>query len=356
MPGDASQQAQPAAAAPNALLRQPMPTFDGTGTVNKWIRSFERWAATAGLAEDTFKNVLENAFTGDAARWYAVRDSEDPDRSWDETKNLLKGRFSAPMTAAETNRMLISLKQGQGESPKVFADKVEAALRACREEITLPAANTAQGRENISRTADAIFEFFGRMIFVQGLQESIKKEVCNRGVSSWKDCIQAATDAQTYKPTQATGGRSINAMEDNEQEEEEPWQKAILQQLEALNARGARGGGRGGRRGGRGFRGGRGGGRQENGRPSWIRDAMLPPGTCFRCGNQGHIRMDCICKPENFKWDDLAKQLAAQRQETASMQQPNQQPEQLALPPPEGLSSLAGGAGAAAGSFRFPDF
>jgi hypothetical protein len=350
MPGSGQQDQQQAAAAatPNALLRQPMPTFSGTGPVTKWIRSFERWATTAGLAEDRYSNVLENAFTGDAARWYEVRDQEKPDREWDELKDLLKTRFHSPMTAAETNRMLSTLKQGQNENPKVFADKVEAALRACRDEIQLPRANTDAGRENIQRTADAVFDFFGRMIFVQGLQEPIKKEVCNRGAASWKECIQAASDAQSYKPT-PSGGRSICGLEDQEEEgTEEPWKK-IMEHLEAMNSQRGRGGrGRGANRGSRGGRGGRGGAR-----PFWLKDNMLPPGTCFRCGNRGHIRSDCVCREENFKWEALAKQIGQPNQETAALQQ---EPQQLALPAPkEDVAAMAAAQGAA-GGFSFKDF
>jgi hypothetical protein len=356
MPGGSNQQEQPAvaaaaAAAPNALLRQPMPTFSGDGSVTKWIRSFERWATTAGLSADRYPNVLENAFTGDAARWYEVRDTENPDRDWDELKDLLKSRFHTPMTAAETNRMLLSLRQGPNENPRVFADKVEAALRSCRDEITLPRANTDAGRENVQRSADAVFEFFGRMIFVQGLQESVKKEVCNRGVTSWKDCIQAASDAQSYKPS-STGGRSICGIESQDQEtEEEPWQK-VINHLEALASQRGRGGrGRGAGRGGRGgARGGRGGSR-----PAWLRDSMLPPGTCFRCGNRGHVRADCVCREENFKWEEIARQVGQPSQEAAAIQQEQQQ-NQLALPAPkEDVSTISAQQGAA-GGFRFADF
>jgi hypothetical protein len=357
--GSADPPAAAAAATPNAVLRQPMPTYDGLTSVTKWIRSFERWANTAGLVEANYKNVLENAFTADAARWYATRDSEDPDRSWDDLKQLLKTRFHAPMTAAETNRLLMTLKQANGESARVFADKVEAAMRQCREEINLPTANSAAGQANIDNTANSIFEFFGKMIFVQGLTESAKKEVCSRGVSSWTDCVQAAADAQAYKPAGAST-RSISSLEDEKppaSETEEQLQRALIQQaIEVLTTRG---------RGGRGSRGGRGGGRGGRGRgnanggsrPGWLRDNMLPPGTCFRCGHQGHIRPDCITRPENFKWDELAKQLNGGKQETAALQQEPQQSNQLALPAPqEDVASLAARQMPRSEAFRFPDF
>jgi hypothetical protein len=277
-----------------------------------------------------------------------VRDQEKPDRTWDNLKNLLKTRFHSPMTAAETNRMLSTLKQGQNENPKVFADKVEATLRACRDEIELPRANTDAGRENIQRTAKAVFDFFGRMIFVQGLQESVKKEVCNRGAATWKDCIQAASDSQSYKPVLLVS-RSICSFEEQEQdEEEEPWKK-IMDHLEAMSSQRGRGGrGRGSNRGSRGGRGRRGGAR-----PFWLKDNMLPPGTCFHCGNCGHIRSDCVCREENFKWEALPKQIGQPTQETAALQQ---EPQQLALPTPkEDVAAMAAAQGAAEG-FSFKDF
>jgi hypothetical protein len=101
------------------------------------------------------------------------------------------------MTAAETNCLLMMLKQTNGKRARVFADKVEEAMRQCREEINLPTTNSAAGQANINNTANSVFQFFRKIIFMQGLTESAKKEVCSRGISLWTNCPHSiAADAE----------------------------------------------------------------------------------------------------------------------------------------------------------------
>ena len=141
----------------------------------------------------------------------------------------------------------------------------------------MPPHMTPDGERLKLKARDNMLALIKKTLFITGLRESIRQELLKQEVDTWQEALTAAERIEAAEPVKRSPpGKIICATEETEEDQE---------QVSAAREQRGRGRGRGGR--GRGSS--RGG---ANGRPNWLRDNMLPPGTCYRCGHQGHNRGD----------------------------------------------------------------
>ena len=293
MPDNAAQQNP----SPQPLtFRQPIPTFAGDKDVVDWLRGFERWSVSVGLDEQQRFKAVESALTGKAQDWFALVDRDEPLADWDDFTTKVRRRFTKKTTPQEFCRSLTELKQTKDESVKDFIDRVSKVILMFKEGATEPTTTTDQGKRLVKEARDGVFELLRTSLFTAGLRDNIKTHVLRQSLTSWELVEEAAIRVESAaggQAGQAAGGRYINAIEGEQ----------------GASAMQSRGGGARGRGRGR----GRGGRSMQVGRPSWLRDDMLPQGTCYKCGHQGHFGRDCVTKVENFYWAKLAEKVAAER-------------------------------------------
>ena len=310
-------------------FRQPIPTYSGEKDVVDWRRSFDRWATSVGLDDTQKFRAVESALTNKAQEWFALMDRDEPFDDWDDFADKIQRRFRQKKTPQEFCKSLAELKQGKSESVKDFVDRVNKVILMFKEEAVTPTATTDVGRRLVKEARDNVFNLLRTSLFTAGLKESIKTHVLRQALASWELVEEAAIRIETSEgnPTQKQeqGGRSINSMEEEQ----------------GVSAMQGRGGGRGGR-GSRGRGGGRGNRSMQIGRPSWLRDDMLPQGTCYKCGHQGHFGRDCVTKVENYYWAKLAEKVAGTQMAAMNWNFPPQQPQQE--PPRQQLALEAQGA------------
>jgi hypothetical protein len=330
-----NQQQNPQPQPQPVTFRQPIPTYDGEKDVVDWLRGFERWATSVGLDDPQKFKAVESAMMGKAQEWFAYMDRDEAFEDWDGFSTKVQRRFKKKTTPQEFCKSLTDLKQSRDESVKDFVDRVNKVVLMFKEEAATPVATTDPGRRLVKEARDNVFDLLRTSLFTAGLRDGIKTHVLRQALTSWPLIEEAAlrvesTEGNTQNKQQA-GGRSINAMEEEGN----------------VSAMRGRGGGQRGRGRGRGARGGQ--RAMQIGRPGWLRDDMLPQGTCYRCGHQGHFGRDCVTKVENFYWAKLAETLAGRQMAALGWVPPTQQPMQepqgagqpLALEGPQGAQGPA---------------
>jgi hypothetical protein len=200
-----------------------------------------------------------------------------------------------------------------------------------KEECALPNSNTPEGDRLKKAARDAMLTLIKKTLFITGLRDDIRHDLLKQHVETWEEAQTAAERIEkAEKPKGKQGpGKVIHSMEEKDEqgasgsEGSRPCQSReveVTDEGEAAEAAAAEGQGQ----------------ETTNGRPSWLRDQLLPPGTCYRCGHQGHIRSDCVTKPENFYWATLAQTMAQQRNVAALGNTMPQWP-MLQQPPPKPL-------------------
>lgn len=312
-------QANPPAVQP-LTFRQPIPQYAGDKDVVDWLRAFERWATSVGLDEWQKFRAVESALTAKALDWFALVDRDGDLADWDDFVVKIRDRFRRKATPQEMCRSLTDLKQGKEESVKDFVDRVSKVVLMFKEEAPQPTATTDAGRRLVKEARDGVFELLRTSLFTAGLRDGIKTHVLRQALTSWELVEEAAIRVESIEGAtqarQGTSGRSINSLDEE-------------QGVSAMQGRGGqRGRGRG-----------RGRGNQRSmqiGRPSWLRDEMLPPGTCYKCGHQGHFGRDCITRVENYYWAKLAEKMSERQVSAIRFPQQNWVPQQQwpAFPPP----------------------
>jgi hypothetical protein len=289
--------------AQTTYVRQQIPTFTGDTDIVDWLRSYGKWADQGNLDNDQKLRAVEAALSGKAKDWYGYMDRDGKLETWDNFRTCIEARFKQKTSAQDMCKALTDLKQRQDETVRDFTDRVNRVALMFKEECQLPAHNTPEGRRLKEGARDAVLELIKRTLFVTGLKENLRVDVLKQSIDSWEETLRAAERVESAENPKKSpqGGRSINAMEDaNQMDNGQGEAAAFSDQRGRGRGRGNRGRGRGGRR------------EEYNGRPSWLRDNMLPPNTCYRCGHQGHRRADCVTKPENFYWQTLAQRTPPQ--------------------------------------------
>jgi hypothetical protein len=300
----------PAPAQPNQITyRQPIPGFSGEADVVDWLRSFERWATQAGLGDEQKLRAVEAAMSGKALNWFGYMDRDGKLDEWSTFETEVRERFRQKTSSQDLCKALTGLTQQSSESVKDFTDRVNKVGLMFKEECALPNSNTPEGDRLKKAARDAMLTLIKKTLFITGLRDDIRHDLLKQHVETWEEAQTAAERIEkAEKPKGKQGpGKVIHSMEEKDEQGANSSESfaSMSEQRGRGNGRGRGSRGRGGR--------GAGAGNNANGRPSWLRDQLLPPGTCYRCGHQGHIRSDCVTKPENFYWATLAQTMAQQR-------------------------------------------
>jgi len=339
-----------------------IPKFSGEGAdpsedCRAWLTAIEEYfAATRTPAEDQAKQ-LTFAFrptNSKAFKWWTkiLQRKKDNVQNWDAAKRIIKDRFYARSTPSEVAVLLRSLQQRPDEDVRSFLDRIDDAMLIAEQEYPLEI--TGLNENQHKRSLDAYIETQTRLYFISGMHPKLAADVLKQDFTSLQDAEKIARRAEvalknekrqealkTQVVAEATGRF------DNSQEE-----VALLQnRLDQIQGQGR---GRGQPRGrGRGFQSSRGRGYQTTsptpqtgarprnplGQPTWLRNEMLPPNTCFRCGHQGHQGRQCVTPENQYNWTNLARNYPQGRQisEVHFQPAPQFQPAQAPMPPPPGL-------------------
>ena len=299
----------------NAGSRIPMPQFTGKepGTLDRFLRNFEAWAAVANITAPVDRRHTAVAYCfkegSPAAEWYdaAYNPELNTMDTWVQVQALMQERFNRQRTPGEMSKLLTGLLQQRDESVDEFYTRVRRDMRQTTRGLALPHVDP----DNMAQTMESIQNHYGKHYFLQGLKEKLKQQVCS-------------TDALTFDEYLAAARRSEGTAKDLEEAAHVDALYAYQGYGEHVDAygRGGRGGGRGAYRGrggyqgrGRGAEGGAGAAGQVayaprgRGAPPGARGGApagrgrgLPRDMCATCGKMGHWRETCTVPERNWDW------------------------------------------------------
>jgi hypothetical protein len=109
-----------------------LPTFNGTGDIEAWIRTVTRTAKLRGWSDsDTKDNTVLNAscyLDGEAKIW-ADNVKFDVVTKWGDAEKLLLGRWKPQLSSMTVISALLSMKKTSKETFHAFADRLRGTAR-----------------------------------------------------------------------------------------------------------------------------------------------------------------------------------------------------------------------------------
>ncbi len=314
--GNAPAAAAGAAAADPNKVKLSLPPFKGDGDTDAqmaaqfkhFVRRFEGYCGTLRLATEAEKlSALGQCFPQDsrASIWFenAMKDPGKQMNTWDNVKALMAERFDLDRTVTEMADYRDGLRLETTGKVRDYGDLVE---RYQREIIQKKMLLNVPGmtNEGKARALEVFSVFDMKETFVLGLYPALRAEVEKQPEpATFQELVNLAAKAE----------RALRTKEKEKKEGNPRGQGPLDSGQTGIDefGRPASGGQKKGKqKGGKGGQSGQSGDNRTfkpTSRPTWVRFNMLPQGTCFCCGYQGHFQSQCTVPPERQNWQKLVQ-------------------------------------------------